>query len=206
MTTRPIYDSSILDSPVRVVALGHLSWDEKGPIVTVGGNSGGTLRSVRMTSGQGKFYDAQTPARLAAPGPSSPAGHVLVDMANAGLFAPLPGNVGVAGLPIIPILRKPLEVTEDNGDAGIRFSTGEDSFVLPPLAALFLPHVDGTRTLSDIAEIVKAEGQGPEDLWSVLEHAAYEQGVAADDILASAALSLVAEMRPSGAATFELAD
>ena len=82
---------------------------------------------------------------------------------------------------------------------------GDNVFTLPTLATLFLPYVDGHRSLAEIGELVRQ--QISRDAGSeFLAHAAEELHATPDELLASAALTLASEMRPAGAATFEWAD
>lgn len=196
------YDPAIVNSPLRYVRLGYLTPFESGYTLTVGDRTGGEKRGVKLTPAYFALISSLDPTVGDREFTAEELG-LLGWLAGQGFLTLVTSDAGLADLTVVPVPRRDIAVDEGL-DEGYLIRTGDDApFAVSELGARFLPHVDGERTLAEIAQAVKTEVLAdPEGRLSV-EKAEHGQGRTFDSFLVDEALVLIRDFTRSGAITFE---
>lgn len=180
----PSYSASIFDEPLRAIPLGHLDGD----LVTLGDHTGGSIRGVRLHRDQAEAIRRVDPTENLQHRPAEERA-LIWWLANEGLLILIPERSPEQALGLVPVLRKHLDVEAESEDGYlIRVIGSPERFKASEIAAQFIPHFDGGRTLHDITELV---GETLGDVGSAHE-------------LSEAALNLVTSMMLVGAASVDL--
>lgn len=195
------YQRDVFFAPgARVVPLGHIDADGD---LTLGDTVGGTLRGFRLTDEYRNLL-ADHDRLLSGQGLSAHERALLWWMGNQGMVAIIPAGSAAEALELIPVLRRKLTRVEDAGADGYRIHVdGGESLFASELAARFLPHMDGKRTLGELADVVRRELLENEEDAQAIREAESAEGRDLTDFLAVAALELVIGLLSASAATFE---
>ncbi|WP_372969127.1 hypothetical protein [Microbacterium sp.] len=201
------YDLTVFDHPVHVLPLGYIADSEGKAVQTIGDFRGGNRRGFILETKFRDFLNALHPQAVERDVPR-PEQQLLVDMANKRLVALLPEGGALSELDdVVPVMRKDLVIDSDLGDGGYRVRVGGDKTIdLSDLAMRFALLVDSRRDLSTIAAAVR-EGlleDASDREWAT--EAEKVTGRTLDQLLADAALELIASFRSAGAATLEPTD
>lgn len=188
------YTAETFDEPLRALPLGHLDHD----VVTLGDYVGGEMQGRRLHPDQVDAIQRIDPTKNLQDQPADERA-LIWWLANQGLIVLIQEQSPEQALDLIPVLRKQLGVEAELDDGyQIHVGGGPATFQASMLGACFIPHINGSRTLREVSELVRAGAV-----------ANGEDSLIADttegDAVAIAGLEVIASMLRVGAVSVDLA-
>jgi hypothetical protein len=196
------FDPAIAHPGIRCVRLGYLTRFDSGHTLTVGDRVGGEKRGVKLTPAYYTLLSSLDPTVADRDFTAEELG-LLGWLAEQGFVALVEGDAALSDLTVVPVPRRGIAFVEELAE-GYLVQVGDDEpFPVSELGARFLPFLDGSRTLGEIAQILK-DGilEDPEERLTV-EQNEKDQGRTFDSLLVEEALVLIRDFARSAGITFE---
>lgn len=197
------YDAETFDEPLRALPLGHIDHASEGDLLTLGDYVGGEIRGRYLAPDQVNALKRVDPTVNLQDRPADERA-LLWWLANEGMVALVAEKSPEAVLELVAVLRKRLEVVAELEDGfRIQLDDGPITFEISDLGARLIPHIDGRRSLGEIAELVAVETVSDPENRLLVQEAEEAEGKPFAQFLAEAALDVVAVMWRVGALTVD---